>query len=106
MSSAFGGSNRQCNVKCAGSYHTLHTDAVRDGNVEDEDGVLALVNDDVEALIANTAGNSDAQRDDRVGDKVGSVPTLLAVLLFQLRLHYSSALAFWFLVFEGFVLSF
>lgn len=51
----------------------------RDGSVNDNGGVLLLVNKDVEALIVKTRGDSDRRRDDHLGDMMDPFSTTSAV---------------------------
>lgn len=53
----------QPSVEYVGSYHTSHVELTGDGNVEDDDRILVLVNKDAEALLGNIGGYFDWQRD-------------------------------------------
>lgn len=72
----------------------MHADAARNGNGEDHDGVPVCVNKDVGALVANTGGEFDRRRDDRIEDVVDPASTMLAVLLCQLLLRNIIAVIF------------
>lgn len=98
------GNNWQLNVKCAGAQHTFHAVLASDGNIEDDDGGSIHVNDDVGVLIDRTDEGFDRLQDAQVGAVVDLVSTTLIVLLFQFCLPKYSASAFWFLVYDGFVL--
>lgn len=76
----------------------------RVGSVKNDAEVLVFVNEDVGALICNTGGDLNRRRDDRSNDVMDPMSELLAVLLCQLCLPDSTAVAFRILVCEGFVL--
>lgn len=52
----------------------------RDGNIEENGGVLVRVNEDVGAFIASTGGASNRCAGDQLGDLADPVFTTLAVL--------------------------
>lgn len=84
LSCASFGNSGLSNVERAGSWHTRHVDAESNSNVKKLDGMSVFVKEDVGALICNTAGNFDGQRDGRLGDVVDSVSRELVVLLCRL----------------------
>lgn len=106
LDSASHGNNVQSIVKFAGTYHALHADVARDYSDEDEDGVSALLHDDVGVLMASTGGDIDRLQSEQIGDVVDPVPTTSLILLFQLLFLNCSASAFLFPVYNSFMLSF
>lgn len=85
----------QTSVKFAESQYTAHVDVARDDTVEDDDGVLALLSEDIEALIAGTGWNFDWQEDVRQGSMVDPVSATLTASLCQLLSSNCFVVGFW-----------
>lgn len=63
--------------------------------------MFVIVNDNVWVFIFRTDGEVQRRQDDRDGNVAGSILTLAAVFLFQLRLPNCIELVFTSLVYEG-----
>lgn len=55
------------NMNFACSWHSLHVNVARDGNVNDNSGLSILAHGYVRALIASISGSFKGLQDDRVG---------------------------------------
>lgn len=72
-------------------------------SVEDKHGLSIIVNDNVGALLASTDADIDWRHGDPSADGFDPVSTVLAILLCQLLLPNSFAIAFCFPVCGGLV---